>query len=154
MTIAILLILAGLLIIIAEVVFIPGTSFVGFIGAAFLIWGIARVYMTIGTTAGHIALSSTLVMLGFLFFMALRYNVWSRLALKDTIDSKFNDHLLDGLKVGDTGISKSALRPVGKALINDKEYEVQTLGGYLNEATAIRIIEIKQLKIFVEPLES
>ncbi|MBC7451763.1 MAG: hypothetical protein H7259_09770 [Cytophagales bacterium] len=154
MTFAIILILAGILFITAEVIFIPGTTFVGFVGAAFIILGIVKVYMDAGTSTGHLALGITIGLIAVLFIIALRYNVWSGLALKETIDSRFNDHVLDALFVGDTGITKSALRPVGKALIHDKEYEVQTLGGYMNEGTTIRIIEIKQLKIFVESLES
>jgi len=65
-----------------------------------------------------------------------------------------NENILDGLEVGSTGITKSALRPVGKASFGDKEYEVHTLGNYLDAGASVRIIQIIGMKIIVETFES
>lgn len=154
MTIAVVLILIGLAFIVAEVIFIPGTTFVGFIGAAFGVLGIVKIYLEEGATAGHIALAISLALFGVLFYVILKYNVWSGVALKDTMTNKVNENLLDRLSVGDTGIAKSALRPVGKGVFEDMEYEIQTLGHYVEAGTNIRIIQITGLKILVETFES
>jgi membrane-bound ClpP family serine protease len=154
MTIAVVLILTGLAFIVAEVIFIPGTTFVGFIGAAFGILGIIKIYIEEGNTAGHIALGISLALFGILFYVILKYNVWSGVSLNDTMTNKVNENLLDRLSVGDTGITKSALRPVGKGIFEDTEYEIQTLGHYVEANTAIRIIQIIGLKIIVETFES
>lgn len=154
MTIALVLILIGLVFIVAEVIFIPGTTFVGFIGAAFGILGIVKIYVEEGSTAGNIALTISLVLFGIFFYVIVKYNVWSGLALKDAMTNKVNENLLDRLSVGDTGIAKSVLRPVGKGLFEDTEYEVQTLGHYVEAGTSIRIIQISGLKIIVETFES
>jgi len=154
MTIAVVLILIGLAFIVTEVIFIPGTTFVGFIGAAFGILGIVKIYLEEGTTAGHIALTISLALFGILFYLMLKYNVWSAVALKDIMTNKVNENLLDHLSIGDIGIAKSALRPVGKASFNDTEYEVHTLGHYADAGTAVRIIQITGLKILVETFDS
>ena len=154
MNVAIVILLIGILLIIAEIIFIPGTTLVGFVGAALCLAGIVKIYLEAGAQAGHIALGGSLAVIGILFFIIVRFNVWSGIALTETMDSRVNDHSLDLIKLGDTGITTSVLRPVGKALINDREYEVQTLGHYIQENVPIRMIQIKQLKIIVEPLES
>jgi membrane-bound ClpP family serine protease len=154
MTIAVALILIGLAFIVAEVIFIPGTTFVGFIGGAFGILGIVKIYIEEGTTAGHMALGISLALFGILFYVILKYNVWSSMALKDTMTNKVNENLLDRLSVGDVGLTKSVLRPVGKASFNDTEYEVQTLGHYADAGIPVRIIQITGLKIIVETFES
>lgn len=154
MTIAIALILAGLALIVAEVIFIPGTTFVGFVGAVFGILGIVKIYAEEGNTAGHIALAVSVLFFGALFFVILKYNVWSGVALNETLTNKVNENALDRLSVGDTGITKSVLRPVGKAVFDDVEYEVQTLGHYIDAGVPVKIIHIAQLKITVETFES
>ena len=154
MTIAVVLILIGLAFIVAEVIFIPGTTFIGFIGAAFGILGIVKIYLEEGATAGHIALGISLALFGILFYVILKYNVWSGVSLNDTMTNKVNETLLDRLSVGDVGTAKSVLRPVGKGVFEDTEYEVQTLGHYVEAGTSIRIIQIIGLKIIVETFES
>lgn len=154
MTIAVVLILIGLAFIVAEVIFIPGTTFVGFIGAAFGILGIIKIYIEEGTTAGHIALGISIALFGILFYVILKYNVWSGVSLNDTMTNKVNENLVDHLSVGDVGITKSVLRPVGKGVFEDTEYEVQTLGHYVEAGASIRIIQITGLKIIVETFES
>jgi len=154
MTIAVILILIGLAFIVAEVIFIPGTTFVGFIGAALGILGIVKIYLEEGSTAGHIALAISLALFGILFYVILKYNVWSGVSLNDTMTNKVNENLLDRLSVGDVGTAKSVLRPVGKGVFEDTEYEVQTLGHYVEAGASIRIIQITGLKIIVETFDS
>lgn len=154
MTIAVVLILIGLAFIVAEVIFIPGTTFVGFIGAALGILGIVKIYIEEGSTSGHIALGISLALFGILFYVILKYNVWSGVSLNDTMTNKVNENLLDRLSVGDVGIAKSVLRPVGKGIFEDTEYEVQTLGHYVEAGAPVRIIQITGVKIIVETFES
>lgn len=154
MIIAVALIIIGLVLVVAEVIVIPGTTIVGFVGGALGLLGIVKIYLELGNTAGHIALAICLCSFGLLFFIAVKFNVWSSVALKDTMTNKVNENILDGLEIGTVGVTKSVLRPVGKASFGDKEYEVQTLGNYLDAGVAIRIIQITQLKITVEPFES
>jgi membrane-bound ClpP family serine protease len=58
---------------------------------------------------------------------------------------------MTGLSPGLEGIALSALRPVGKAEVAGKTYEVKTQGGYVATGTKIKIIQISSNQIIVEP---
>ena len=68
------------------------------------------------------------------------------------MDSKFNEEFRLDLKAGDEGESISSLKPIGKALFQDQEIEVRTMGEYIRENCKLRIVKIDHNKIFVEPI--
>jgi membrane-bound ClpP family serine protease len=63
-----------------------------------------------------------------------------------------NEGSLNTLVVGLEGKTTSALRPIGKALLGEKEYEVKTAGDYLDSGSAVRIVKIISNQIIVEPI--
>jgi membrane-bound ClpP family serine protease len=77
--------------------------------------------------------------------------VWGRFALKSSNQSKVNEGELEGLAPGQEGVALSALRPVGKAEVGGRTFEVKTLGGYVTTGTKVRIIQILSNQIIVEP---
>ncbi len=152
MTLLVILALAGILFIVIEIIFIPGTTVVGFMGGAMSIYAIVKAYIEYETFIGHIFLSSTLIGLGLGFFLCLHYKVWNKVAITSTSEGKaFNDLNLE-VSLGDQGMSVSDLKPVGKAEINNKYYEVQTLGEYCPHGTALVVIEVNAHKIIVKPI--
>lgn len=146
------LILFGLFLIVAEVIFVPGTTIVGIIGFVFLVMGIGFSFNYFGNETGWITVGVTSVASGLIFFFSFKANVWSRFALKSSIDSKVNEGVVSALSVGTEGQTVSSLRPVGKAEIGNKLYEVKTLGEYLDTGTKIRVIKIVSNQIIVEPI--
>jgi membrane-bound ClpP family serine protease len=148
----ILLILFGLGFIIAEIIFVPGTTLLGLFGLLFTITGIIISYVTFGGGVGTIVLViSVLVGLGVIIY-SLKSGVWEKFALKGSINSKVNEGEKEDLQVGEEGITVSSLRPMGKGEFNEKIFEVTTLGNYLTTDTKIRIVSIKNNKIIVEPI--
>lgn len=146
------LILFGLALLIAEVIFVPGTTLVGLVGFAFLIVGVSLSFSYFGREAGWVTVGSTAVVSGVLFYFAFKSNVWSKFSLKSSNGSKVNEGELDGLSAGEEGVAVSALRPVGKAELKNKSFEVRTLGAYVDSGTKIRIIKILSNQIIVEPI--
>lgn len=142
----------GLILIIVEVIFIPGTTFVGIAGFIFLVAGVALSFNYYGKEVGWIIFGSSAVLSGGLFYLAFRTNAWSRFALKSSIDSKVNEGELDSFTQGQEGVAVSTLRPVGKAEINNKIVEVTTLGDYVDSGTPVRIIKVLSNQIIVEPI--
>ena len=57
-----------------------------------------------------------------------------------------------GIMFVDEGKALSTLRPVGKAKFKNQEYEVKTLGDYVDNGTPIRIKLIMSNQIIVEPI--
>ena len=150
----ILLLIAGIALLIIEIIFIPGTTILGLIGAALMVFGVIIGYSKFGTQSGTIILVSAVVTGGAITGISFRTGVWKRFALKTAIKSKFNEDIKIEHLLGAEGITLSALRPYGKAEIYNLTYEVKTLGNYLTAGTKIKVTNVdKDHKIFVEPLK-
>jgi len=146
------LILFGIFLIVAEVIFVPGTTIVGIVGFVFLVLGLGFGFNYFGSETGWIMVGITSVASGLIFYYSFKTNVWSRFSLKSSIDSKVNEGELKSLTVGTEGQTVSALRPVGKAELGNKLYEVKTLGEYLDSGSKVRVIKIVLNQIIVEPI--
>lgn len=146
------LVLFGLILLIVEIVFVPGTTIVGILGFLFSGYGIYMAYDYFGVTTGTIILVGTLLLNIIALVVAFKGRSWERLSLKNSMTGKFNEDIELNLKEGDVGQSISSLKPVGKALFNDMEIEVSSNGGYIDENVEIEILRIESKKIFVQPV--
>ena len=148
----ILLILFGLGFIVAEIIFVPGTTLLGLLGLVFTIAGIVVSYTSFGSGTGTVVLAITIIVGLSILLYSFKSGVWEKFSLRDVNQSRFNEGSLEGLQVGEEGITLSSLRPVGKAEFRDKTYEVTTLGQFLSSETKVRIVTIRNNKIIVEPI--
>ncbi len=146
------LLVFGLALVVAEIIFVPGTTLVGVLGFAFLILGVGLSFRYFGSEVGWITVGSTSVASGAILYYAFSANVWGKFSLKTSNNGKVNEGELDELKVGTEGQTLSTLRPVGKAELNNKIFEVKTQGEYIDSGTRIRVIKILSNQIFVEPI--
>jgi membrane-bound ClpP family serine protease len=147
----IFLILAGLALILAELIFVPGTTFVGVIGLLLTIVGIFIVFDDYGNTAGYwtVAATGLVTVVGIVY--SFKSNSWDRFSLKSSISSKVNDEDIYTFQVGEKGKTVSDLKPVGKAEIFGKIYEVRSKGEWVGAGVEVKITRIDHKRIFVEP---
>ena len=74
------------------------------------------------------------------------------MALKAEIDGK-NDPLKGtDLQIGDEGKTISRLAPMGKIKINGHIVEAKSPEGFIDEGTAVRVIEILHTNVVVEKI--
>jgi membrane-bound ClpP family serine protease len=146
------LLIFGLFLVVAEIIFVPGTTLVGVIGFGFLIVGVGLSFRYFGGEIGWVTLGCTSVACGGLLYFSFTTNVWKKFSLKSAINSKVNEGELDRLEVGMEGQAISALRPVGKAEVNNQTVEVKTNGDYVDSGSRIRIVRILLNQIIVEPI--
>ena len=146
------LILFGLALIVAEIVIVPGTTLVGIVGFVCLVLGTGLSFRYFGSNMGWSVTGGTAVASGLILYYSFKANVWGRFSLKSTSASKVNEGELSDVVTGIEGVTLSALRPSGKAEMNNKVYEVRTMGNYLEPGTKIRVIQILTNQIIVEPL--
>jgi len=146
------LIIFGLALIVVEIVFVPGTTLVGVLGFVCLITGVGLSFRYFGGEAGWITVACTAVASGFILYYSFSADVWRKFSLKTASESKLNEGELEQVKVGEEGVTLSTLRPVGKAELNNKTFEVKTLGEYLDSGRRIRVIKILSNQIIVEPI--
>lgn len=150
-TIVISLVAFGLLLLVAEIIFIPGTTLVGLLGFVFLAIGITLSFTYFGSTTGWVTtVLSTLASVAALY-ISFNSKLWKRFSLKSTNHTKVNEGLLNGLVLGQEGTAVSALRPIGKAELGTQQFEVRTHGEYLDSGTKIKIVKIELNQITVAP---
>ena len=151
----ILLIIAGIILVVVEIIFVPGTTILGIIGIALLIFGVIIGYSKFGPQTGTAILVITLITGGGITLLSFRSGFWKRFSLKTTSKGRFNEDIEIEHLLGAEGIALSALRPYGKAEIYNKTYEVKTLGNYLVAGTKIKVTNIdKDHKIYVAQIKS
>ncbi len=146
------LVAAGILLLIAEVLFVPGTTVVGILGVLAAILGVYLSFTYFGQATGIWFTLGSGLAFGVTLYYSFKSRTWERFSLKGVNDGKVNENLTINLKTGDTGTALSSLKPVGKAEFNDQEFEVKTLGQYVDEKTALKIIKIEKNNIIVEPI--
>jgi membrane-bound ClpP family serine protease len=145
------LILVGIVLLIVEVIFVPGTTIIGVLGLVFVLAGIIFSYSEFGSTAGNYVLLGTSVACAGALYLSFRKGAWKKYSLKTSIDSKVNEGMISELSVGADGVAVSALRPMGTAEFRGKLVEVKTNGDYLAAGTPIKIVKIQVNDILVEP---
>jgi membrane-bound ClpP family serine protease len=152
-TVIIILILVGILMLLLEILVIPGTGVAGIIGFGVMVAGIWLAYSEEGTRAGHITLAITLgsSLIGLL--VALRSRTWKKAMLSTEIDSRVRTIDPEKLSVGEKGITISRCAPMGKALFNDKFFEVSAYSNFIDENKEIEVMKISGNKIFVKQIK-
>ena len=147
-----LLILCGVVLIIIELIFVPGTTVLGILGVVAMVGGVVIAFTNFGRATGFWVLTGTILFSILALVYSLRAGTWQRFALKSKIESRVNEDEKLDLRIGMQGKLISDLRPMGTAEFLDKLYEVQTNGNYLKAGGMVEIINLADNKIVVKPI--
>ena len=145
-----LIIFVGILLLLIELVVLPGITFAGVASFLLLAAGVFCGYYFHDAKTGNIILIITIFIMLVGMVVTFKFKTWQKFSLNATIDGKVNINTEESLKTGDEGITVSKLSPIGKALIDNKMYEVRSNGNYINTNTKIKIIKIEGNNIIVE----
>lgn len=148
--ILITLLLIGLILVIAEILFVPGTTIVGIIGALVTAVGIYYAFVTFDKQVAGIVLAATLTLNFAALVYGFRTGAWKKFALKTAINSRAFDNRLAGLEVGMQGIAVSDIKPIGKADIADGIYEVKSESGFISVGTTLFITKLENNTIIIK----
>lgn len=146
--IILILIVVGLVLLILELLVVPGTTVVGIIGFILMTVGVWQSYAEYGVFYGSIILFLILIISIAGFYYSLRSKTWNKAMLKSSIGSKVNTEA-NKLKVGDIGLTSSVINPMGKAIFNNDFYEVSSYGDFIETDQEIKIVGIEGNKILV-----
>ena len=146
------LLLIGLALIVIEVVFIPGTTIVGIIGVIFVGAGVIFSYRHYGSDVGLYILLGTSLVTAIALYFSFRSNAWSRFANKSVMKSRVNEGSTAALQLGDEGVCTSTLKPMGTVQFASGQFEVKSLGDYVDAGTKVTIVHIQPNQIIVKPL--
>ncbi len=147
----IILIILGFFLIFIEFFVVPGITVAGIGGVFLLIAGIWLSYSTYGITTGNYMLLSTFLLLIILLAFAFNSKTWKKISLKTQNTGKAKEESSLSVNIDDKGITISRLTPMGTIMINDKIYEAESKGIYIEENTEIVVLSININKIIVKP---
>lgn len=146
-------IVLGILLVVLEILVIPGTTVVGIIGGILMATGVVLAYSTQDdATVGHYVLAGTSLATVILLYWSYRVLKSKKYSLYDIIDGKVNELEHGVVNVGDEGVTLSVLRPEGKARFNDQTFAVFSQGEMIDANVGITVVKINGNKIIVKPL--
>lgn len=150
LTTAILLCVLGIILLLVEVLFVPGVGVVGIFGFIALGIGIYGAY-TVGTTEGHLTLGGSVICSGAVTWLAFRPGTWKRVSVNSNITGKMNLLPADLLKVGEEGTTTTRVNPVGNARFGNDYFEVTSQSSFIDENVAVEIVKIQGAHIYIKP---
>lgn len=147
------LVVLGLIFVLIELLFIPGTTVVGILGFVSTVVGIYLSFDYFGSSTGWWFTLGSSLFFAITLYYSFKSGTWERFSLKSAMQNKVNEGLTAELKEGDEGTAVSTLKPVGKAEFDNKEYEVKSFGDYVEPGTRIKIVKIDINNILVERIQ-
>jgi len=148
--IVVILLLLGILFFLLELFLIPGISLAGIAGTVFMGGAIYYAYSEMGSSAGHLTVASSFVLLAITIWIFVRSKALEKMSLKAEIKGK-NDPLENiVIKVGDVGITQSRLAPMGKVKVNGHIVEAKTNDDFIDPSVEVRVLEVYNTNILVE----
>lgn len=152
MAFIIILIVVGILLILTEILLIPGIGVAGILGVAALGGSCFYAFNEFGSAAGTVVTVINVILIVLSTIYVLRAKTWKKLALDTNIDSKVN--MFDGaaIAVGDCGKTMTRLAPMGTAFFGNTKYEVTSLEGVIDAGTDVEVVLIEDNKIYVKPV--
>lgn len=153
MSLIITLIIVGILLIIAELVLIPGIFITGMLGLASLVYSCIYAFQVYGQTGLIITLAVNIVLVIFFVVFALRSKTWKKLTLNTNIDSH-TDTLPEekGIEVGQKGYTITRLCPMGKIKVGSTFLEATAIDGIIDPGREIEITLVDDNKIYVKTI--
>lgn len=144
------LLLIGLVLLLLELLFIPGTTVVGILGFLVSLAGLVFAFLNFDYSLALWITGVALVLNFGAVWYGFSSGVWKKFSLKATQTGGAFDGRLDGLAVGMDGVAVSDIKPFGKAAIQDQWYEVKSETGFIEVGKAIVISKIEHNKITVK----
>lgn len=149
MGLVITLILVGIILILAEILLIPGIGIAGILGVIAICGSSYYSFVAFGALTGGIVTLVNVVLLAVLLTYALRAKTWKKLQLDTVIENKPSE---EQIEVGDRGRTITRLGPMGTARFNEKTYEVTALDGMIDAGTDVEVVHIENNKIYVKAI--
>ena len=150
--IVVTLIVLGIILMLVEMLLIPGVGIAGFLSLGSLGAACWYAFAEISTAAGWWTTLAAVVVLAVLLFFALRASTWRRLELKTEVTSKVGTES-EHVHVGDRGIAYTRLAPMGTGRFGAVSCEVKSHDNTMIAAgTPVEVVAIEENRPVVKPI--
>jgi membrane-bound ClpP family serine protease len=143
------LLLIGLILLVVEIIFIPGTTVVGIFGFLVSLAGLTFAFLNFEYSVAIWITGVTVVINFAAVWYGFSSGIWKKFSLKSTQSGGAFDGRTDGLEVGMKGLAVSDIKPYGKASFNEIWVEVKSESGFIEVNTPVTITKIENNKISV-----
>ncbi len=155
-SVALLLLLAGLGLIVAEILFVPGSTVVGLLGVASIL---GSVYLQYGDKFWQVASVGSIIGglgLALIIWFLPKSSFARRLSLQTTLtEGSANWNANDAPKLeGRFGIALSDLRPSGVADIEGERVDVVSNGEFITLGTKLEVVKVEGRRVLVKALKT
>lgn len=145
------LLILGDILILAELIIIPGTIFTGLLGLGSIFGSCYLAYANISPTTSIILFVVNIIVLATVTLLLLRAKTWKKLTLNTQIESHVDQKPQEkGVQKGQTGVATTRLAPMGKVEFDGQVMEVTSEDGMIEAQTIVIISKIEDNKIFVK----
>ena len=142
------LLVVGLLLLLTELLVLPGFGVAGALGIVALIGGAVAAWSELGAAWGMVTGALALIMTVLLVYIMPRTRAGRRLVLEhaeaDNRSQKDRQDLL-----GRNGLAVSPLRPIGRARFGEEEVDVVTDGEYIDVGQSVMVVEVQGMRVVV-----
>lgn len=148
-----LIVLFATVLLVVEVMLIPGFGFTGILGILSMIGAISYSFFLIGNFVGWITLLVACAICVGIFFWALYGKSLDKVALKKNIDSTVKEDEIKKFAVGDRGVTRTRLALIGEAEINGNIVEVKSESGLVDEGAPVEVVRLSEDTVFVKTIK-
>ncbi len=143
----------GIILLLVEMLILPGFTVAGIGAFAACFYSIYKAFVEYGTNGGLIALGTVLVLAAAVIAICLRAKTWRRLTLKKSIDgTSMEVPEQDGLRIGDRGVTIGRLAPMGKVQVGGKIYEAKSIDSYIDPRQEVEITGFENFSVIVRKI--
>lgn len=148
--------LLGIVIILAEFI-LPSGGLLSLTAAAVFGYSLFYVFKNVSTDIGFLLLGFDIILIPVLVLIGIKILARSPLALKKSLSKQegvtSQDKDLQEL-IGKTGTVINDLRPAGKAIIDNKRFDVVSEGDYIDIDASIIVTSVDGNRIVVKAIEN
>jgi len=155
MSLIITLIIMGLILMVIELLIVPGFGIAGILGLASITGSIYLAFARYGYTGGFIVLGCVVFSTALVTWLTLRSKTWRQISLKESIASKATGSPSEsGIAPGSRGVAISRLAPMGKARFDGRDFEVSSRQGIIDNGSEVEVVQIDGIKIIVKQTDN
>jgi len=159
-----LIVLVGIVLLIIEILLIPGFGIAGISGIGIIIWGfyelllpdvpVGQEIQTMALTGLTIGILGGIIGLVFLFKIMTKTKLWKKLT---STDSQLKEEGYDssiGLEnlLGKEGIADTDLRPSGWVQVGEQRIFVVTEGSFIDKGSSVKILSVDGNRVVVREI--
>ena len=159
-----LIIMVGVILLLIEMLFIPGFGVAGIAGIVVILWGLYELLLpeipvggeieSMALTGLTIGIIGGLIAMFLLFRLMTKTKFWTKLTSPGIESQEAGFSTSIGLEdqVGKDGLAVTDLRPSGWITVDDKRIFVVTEGDYISQNNAVKILSVEGNRVVVRKI--